>query len=116
LLLHLVDIAPAEGDPVNAVRAIERELAAYSAELAGRERWLVPNKLDLIPVEERAQRVSELVDALAWTGPVHPISAVSGEGCGALVRAVMASLETARQAPATSDSGEPGSPGPRYAD
>ena len=91
LLLHLVDIAPLdpEASPVEDVRRIEAELARYSPELAGRERWLVLNKKDLLPEEEFASRRQSLIRALDWQGPVHAISAVTGEGTEALTAALM---------------------------
>src|SRR5699024_6705139 len=48
LLLHLVDIAPPEGFAPAAVGVITREIEAYGAELAARERWLVFTKADLL--------------------------------------------------------------------
>ena len=102
LLLHLVDVAPYSdsGDPLRDVEIILSELSKYSAELAERERWLVLNKLDLLPPEERAARVAEIVAALDWTGPVFGISAVDGEGTDALIEAVMTRLEERRRADA----------------
>ncbi len=99
LLLHLVDVAPYSdsGDPLRDVEIILSELAKYSAELAERERWLVLNKLDVLPPEERAVRVAEIVAALGWSGPVFGISAVNGEGTDALIEAVMARLEERRR-------------------
>ena len=95
LLLHLVEIALASGgtDPVDQVRVIERELAAFDPVLARRERWLVPTKLDLLPPSGRAEAVAALVEALGWERPVHPISALTGEGMHALSEAVMGYLE-----------------------
>ena len=51
VLLHLVDIAPPDpdADPVKDARAIAAELKKFSPELATRERWLVLNKIDLLP-------------------------------------------------------------------
>ena len=102
LLLHLVDVSPYSdsGDPVRDVAIIFGELRKYSAELADRERWLVLNKLDLLPEEERAARRDEIVTALDWAGPVFSISALSGEGTGALMQAVMERLEERQQAEA----------------
>ena len=102
LLLHLVDVSPYSdsGDPVRDVAIIFGELRKYSAELAERERWLVLNKLDLLPEEERAARRDEIVTALDWTGPVFSISALSGEGTEALMQAVMERLEERQQAEA----------------
>jgi GTP-binding protein len=93
LLLQVVDIAPLEGDPVTAVRVIEHELKRYDAELARRERWLVLNKVDLLPEQERAERAARIVAQLDWRGPVFSISSITGEGCRALTQAVMMALE-----------------------
>ncbi|HRX71291.1 MAG: GTPase ObgE [Candidatus Competibacteraceae bacterium] len=95
LLLHLVDVSPYSdsGDPVRDVEIILGELGRYSAELAERERWLVLNKLDLLPEEEREGRMAKIVAALHWMGPAFGVSAVSGEGTDALIQAVMMRLE-----------------------
>jgi len=96
LLLHLVDACPLPGEPnpVEAVRMIAGELSSYSAELAARPRWLVVNKLDLLPADARPQRVAEIVAALDWQAPSFGISAATGEGTTALARAVMTYLES----------------------
>src|SRR5215813_12462179 len=54
LLLHVVDIAPADpdADPVADARAIVRELKKFDPKLADEPRWLVLNKLDLVPEDE----------------------------------------------------------------
>ncbi|UYG03205.1 Obg family GTPase CgtA [Halomonas sp. LR3S48] len=88
LLFNVVDVAPFdESDPVEAAQAIAHELEQFSPTLAERPRWLVINKLDLVPEEEREARVAIIVEGLAWTGPVYRISAISGEGTDALVQA-----------------------------
>jgi len=89
LLLHLVDVLPLEGDPVQDAVTIVRELEQYSATLADRERWLVLNKLDLVPDAEHAAHCQAIVDALNWQGPVFTISAISGQGTEALCQQVM---------------------------
>jgi len=97
LLLHLVDVAPADArDIVEDVRVVERELAAFSADLARRERWLVINKMDLVPVVERDERVQSLCRALAWSGPVFAVSAATGAGCTELCARIMARLESGK--------------------
>ena len=94
LLLHLVDIAPWDGsDPVDNVDAIAGELQLFSPALAARDRWLVLNKLDLMPADEADQRCQQIVDELQWEGPVFKISAVSGEGTDALVQGIMNHIE-----------------------
>ncbi|RDB42283.1 Obg family GTPase CgtA [Halomonas sp. DQ26W] len=88
LLFHVVDMAPFdESDPVEAAEAIIHELGQFSPALAELPRWLVINKLDLVPAEEREARVAAIVEGLAWEGPVYRISAISGEGTDALVQA-----------------------------
>ena len=93
LLLHLVDMGPL-GNPVADVRAILNELAGFSPELAGRERWLVLNKVDLLPADERDRICDEVCRDLGWQGPVFRISALSGEGTERLTQAVMGFIET----------------------
>ncbi|KXS38111.1 MAG: GTP-binding protein [Halomonadaceae bacterium T82-2] len=89
LLLHVVDVAPFdESDPVESARAIARELEQFSPALAERPRWLVLNKLDLLPEEEREARAEAIIAALAWEGPVFRISAIAAEGTRPLVEAV----------------------------
>ncbi|MGQ4879112.1 Obg family GTPase CgtA [Billgrantia sp. LNSP4103-1] len=88
LLFHVVDVAPFdESDPVEAAKAIAHELEQFSPTLAERPRWLVINKLDLVPEDEQEARVQLIVEGLAWEGPVYRISAISGEGTDALVQA-----------------------------
>ncbi len=96
LLLHVVDVQPLEGDPVTNVRTVVRELEKFSAELAGRERWLVLNKIDTLAPEEREEMQRLIVDELDWQGPVHRVSAESGEGTEVLAQAIMQRLEEKR--------------------
>lgn len=97
LLLHLVDIGPLS-DPVADIGIIMRELEQFSPELAGRQRWLVLNKVDLVAPEERESRCRAIIDALDWQGPVYRISALSHEGTSALMQEVMAYLDRVRAA------------------
>ena len=88
LLLHIVDIAPFdEGvDPVAQAKAIAAELKKYDPELYAKPRWLVLNKLDMVPIEERAARVKDFVKRMRYKGPVYEISALTREGCEGLIR------------------------------
>ncbi|MFA7282462.1 MAG: GTPase, partial [Sterolibacterium sp.] len=111
LLLHLIDISPfdPEADPVHDAHAILEELRKYDPELFDKPRWLVINKIDLLPEEERAERIAALV---AGYGPVErhfAISAINGKGCPDLTYAIMdhldhlkARLNEAEDAPALS--------------
>lgn len=99
VLLHLVDLAPfdPEADPVRDALAIVEELRKYDQELYSKPRWLALNKLDLIPEEERAQRVA---DFLAAYGPVErhfEICAINGEGCQALIFALQDFIDAERE-------------------
>ncbi|MBK8161891.1 MAG: Obg family GTPase CgtA [Gammaproteobacteria bacterium] len=95
LLLHIVDIAPLDSadEPVRAVRSIERELREFSAELEARERWLVLNKVDLMPEEVSTAVCQDVLRRLDWQGPYFMISALSGLGVRELCERVMARLE-----------------------
>ena len=98
LLLHLVDLAPfdPEADPVADAKAIAEELRKYDEDLYAKPRWLVLNKLDLIPEEERAERVAAFLEAY---GPVErhfQISARKGEGTQALIFAIQDLLDAER--------------------
>jgi GTP-binding protein len=98
LLLHIVDIAPLDAavDPVKEARAIVKELKKYDPGLHAKPRWLVLNKIDLVPEEEREGVVAEFVRRFRWKGPVFAIAAVSGHGCRPLTFAIMEHLEVRR--------------------
>ncbi|MEX2963789.1 Obg family GTPase CgtA [Microbulbifer sp. TYP-18] len=99
VLLHLVDLAPFDGsDPVENARGIERELESFSPTLAGRERWLVLNKTDLVPAAELDARCNAIVESLDWHGPVFRVAAIRKEGTDALAGALMDYLEGRRDA------------------
>lgn len=99
LLLHVVDVAPVDGhDVAEAFAAIEAEVQKFGAGLAARPRWLVLNKIDLLDEEALDDVRAALLAAIGWEGPVFAVSAVTGAGTEALARAVMAHLETERQA------------------
>lgn len=78
LLLHVVDVLPADGsDPAENALTIVNELAKYSEKLAGKPRWLVFNKLDLVLEDELEEVVEAVTSALQWDGPVFRIAAAS---------------------------------------
>ncbi|MFQ6023646.1 MAG: Obg family GTPase CgtA [Acidiferrobacterales bacterium] len=98
ILLHMVDIAALSGECelVAQVNGVLGELAEFSPELAARERWLVLNKLDLLSPEEADSRSHALVQALTWEAPVFKISAINGDGCRALIGALMTRIEDSK--------------------
>ena len=89
LLLHVVDMAPFDDsiDVVVQARAIVNELKKYDQALYRKPRWLVLNKLDMVPEAERQARVKDVVRRLRFKGPVFEISALTHQGCDALVKA-----------------------------
>lgn len=90
LLLHLVDILPPDSsDPVAAVEMIQRELEKFNPELLQKERWLLLNKTDLLPPDERERHCQAIVDRLQWTGQVFFISGLSHSGVEKVVMAAM---------------------------
>ena len=93
LLLHLVDISPAEGDPTDAFRAIESELGKFSSDLAQKPRWLVINKTDLLADDDLEVAREILLTELGWSGPVFLVSAATGAGTEALGQAIMQELD-----------------------
>lgn len=97
LLLHIVDVAPMDdSDPVVTAKKIVKELEKYSSELAAKERWLVLNKKDVLPLEARKKHCTDIVKRLKWKGPVYQISAISGEGTQKLCYDLMDYLERAK--------------------
>ena len=104
LLLHLVDIAPIDSnvDPADAVSAIGRELERFSPELAGKSRWLVINKTDLLADDELDEKCDALLKKLDWQGPVFRVSAIAKSGLEQLGREVMRELEESSIASAES--------------
>lgn len=113
LLLHVVDMAPFDDaiDPVVQARAILAELKKYDAALYRKPRWLVLNKMDMVPQEERAARARDFVRRLRYKGPVFEISALTREGCEPLVQAVYQHVQAEKQAEQP-----PAAPDPRFAD
>ncbi|MHB1233371.1 MAG: Obg family GTPase CgtA [Burkholderiales bacterium] len=100
LLLHIVDLAPFDEsvDPVREAKAIVEELRKYDQALHDKPRWLVLNKADIVPEEERAARVKDFLKRYKWKGPSFIISALAGEGCLALTYAIMAHLDQVKRA------------------
>lgn len=100
LLLHVIDMAPFDDsiDPVAQAKAIVSELKKYDEGLYKKPRWLVLNKLDMVPADEREARVKDFVKRLRFKGPVFEISALTREGCESLVQAVYQQVRTQQQA------------------
>lgn len=94
ILLHVVDVAPANGnDPVADAKAIINELAKYDDSLLAKPRWLVLNKIDLLLEEERDAICQKIVDELEWQGQVVKISGLTRTNTETLSHRIMAYLE-----------------------
>ena len=98
LLLHLVDIAPVDDTDVAAqVRAIELELAKFNPELLERPRWLVLNKADMLPGDERDLVAQRIIAELGWMQPWFLVSAIARENTMAVCQQVQQFFESQRE-------------------
>jgi len=107
MLVHLVDLAPAEGDPESNYGAVRDELVAYGAGLEALPEIVLLSKRDLLPkgqveeaVDEWRQRLGERV------GGVLAVSAATGEGLDELRQEILAALpDTVPARPERRDAG-----------
>ena len=103
VLIHVVDAASTEGrDPVEDIRAINKELEAYNPQLLERPQVIAANKMDAVYEEDPGQPspVERLRAAFEPEGiPVYPISAVSGQGVKELLYGVYERLKGLSSAP-----------------
>ncbi|MDZ7651182.1 MAG: GTPase ObgE [Burkholderiaceae bacterium] len=109
LLLHVIDVRPLEpeADPVRDARAIVAELKRYDPALHRKPRWLVFNKIDLVPQDERAELIGSLRRRFRSKAPAFAISAATGEGCRELMWAVQRFLFDEAAAAVESASSDP---------
>jgi GTP-binding protein len=101
MLVHLVDVAPTEGDPATNYETVRSELAAHGAGLERLPEIVVLSKRDLMPAEdveaaaeEWRQRVGER--ALG----VLAVSSATGEGLDELRGRILTALPELQPAPA----------------
>jgi GTPase len=99
LLLHIVDFAPFDDsiDPVAQAKAIANELKKYDPGLYKKPRWLVLNKLDMVPASEREAKVKDFVKRMRYKGPVFEISALTREGCEGLIRDIFKHIHAVQE-------------------
>lgn len=89
ILVHVVEPSPLDGsDPLANYRAIRDELRRYDAELGERPEIVVMSKSELPGAEEVRQLLAGEIGR-----EVIGISAVTGQGLDALLRAVVAELD-----------------------
>jgi len=93
MLVHLVDLAPPEGEPEAGYEAVREELTAYGAGLERLPELVVLSKRDLLPAEEVERAVEEWRRRLGDRAvAVLAVSAATGEGLDALRGAILANL------------------------
>jgi GTP-binding protein len=111
LLLHVVDIAPLDEniDPLREANAIVEELRKFDEALYRKLRWLVLNKADMLPENDRDRLSREFIRNLGSDEKSFIVSALTGEGCKELTYAIMEYLERAK--PVTDQEPEPTEPG-----
>lgn len=81
VLLHMIDIMPIDqSDPIQNALTIIDELEQYSEKVAEKPRWLVFNKVDLMPEEDADKIIQSVLDALGWEDEYFKISAVNKQG------------------------------------
>ena len=98
LLLHLVDMMPYDGSTAGEnAEVIEQELEKFSPTMASGDRWLVLNKVDLLPEDEVDARCKEVVEHLNWQGPVFRMSGLASQGTKDLCAAIMDHIDEQRQ-------------------
>lgn len=99
VLVHIVDAASTEGrDPIEDIRTINAELAAYDAKIAKKPQIIAANKTDVMLPEEAEEAVSRLREAFSDV-PVYPVSAVSGKGIKELLFAIADLLAQTKEEP-----------------
>jgi GTP-binding protein len=93
MLVHLVELAPAEGDPAASYEAVRAELSSYGAGLERLPELIVLSKRDLLP-EERVAEALEEWRARLGDAPlaVLAVSAATGEGLGELRDSILTAL------------------------
>ncbi len=94
ILVHLIDLLPADqSDPAENAVTIINELDQYSEKLAGKPRWLVFNKTDLLLEDEAEETMARVIEALDWQGDVLKVSAYNRDGTDELCQKLMTFIE-----------------------
>jgi GTP-binding protein len=100
MLVHLVDLAPLEGDPIANYEAVRSELSTYGAGLDRLPELVVLSKRDLLPPDDVGMAIREWRRRLgAGAVDVLAASSATGEGLDELRQAILAGV--ADSAPAS---------------
>ncbi|MCP4403500.1 MAG: GTPase ObgE [bacterium] len=87
MFVHVVDVSSeAERDPVDDFLTITTELEQYDPTLCQRQQIVAANKIDVLDDEARLHKLQNFCQQQGIT--CHPISAVSGEGVGAVIQQI----------------------------
>ena len=95
LLIHMIDLSE-RGDnqsPVEQFNTIVNELKEYGESVATKDRWLVFNKIDVLPKENVQIVIDSICKSIQWQGPTYAISTVSKVGLDALCNDILLYLE-----------------------
>jgi GTP-binding protein len=92
LLVHLVDLAPQEGEPDSNYETVREELRAYGAGLEHLPEIVVLSKRDLLTPEHVEEARGEWGERLGGDGHVLAVSSATGEGLEELRRAILAAI------------------------
>lgn len=104
LLLHVVDILSSENyeEAVTQAVTITQELKNYSQDLYDKPRYLLINKIDLLPYEQRDKAIKQFIDKFSKYDTntdlkqIFTSSSISGEGCEEVCYAMMNFLKNNR--------------------
>jgi GTPase len=93
MLVHLVELAPLEGEPVANYEAVRDELLSYGAGLDGLPELVLLSKRDLLPPDEVELALSEWRERLGDGGlGVLSASSATGEGLDELRERILSAL------------------------
>ena len=102
VLVHLVEVAPTEGDPESNYETVRGELADYGADLNELPEVVALSKVDLLPEDELGPLIAEWHQRLRVERPVIVgISSATGAGLDELVRAIFDALPRVLAGPAS---------------
>jgi GTPase len=108
MLVHLVDVAPLEGDPASNYAAVRAELSSYGAGLDRLPELVVLSKRDLVPADDLGTAIGELRPQLGENAlGLLSASSATGEGLDELRRSILAELPEAPTAPSADRGARP---------
>jgi len=111
MLVHLVDLAPLEGEPVANYEAVRGELSSYGAGLDQLPELVVLSKRDLLPSEEVEVALADWKERLGGKAlGVMAISSATGDGIEDLAGRILVELPQGTTTPAPAGAGTAAAP------